>query len=100
MLFGVVSGVGQGVGELDGMEIVGREGVVLWVNVGHPIVTNGDFVAQLFSAARGGNVALPKLHLDFLFLLKDKTRFQKKEPNCTYYKKFIPFIWEAIPRLS
>jgi len=28
-----------------GMEIVKGEGVVLGVNVGHPAVTNGDFVA-------------------------------------------------------
>ena len=33
-----------------GMEIVEVEGAVLGVNVGHPIVTNGDFVAKLFSA--------------------------------------------------
>jgi len=32
-------------GVLDGMEIVEWEGTVLAVNVGHPIVTNGDFVA-------------------------------------------------------
>ena len=28
-----------------GVEIVEGEGAVLWVNVGHPIVTNADFVA-------------------------------------------------------
>jgi len=28
-----------------GLEIVGGEGAVLKVNVGHPIVTYGDFVA-------------------------------------------------------
>jgi len=39
MLFGVVSGVFEGMGVLDG------EGAVLGVNVGYPIVTYGDFVA-------------------------------------------------------
>jgi len=37
------------------------------VNVGHPIVANGDFVVQLFSAVRGGDAALSKLLCDFLF---------------------------------
>jgi len=37
-----------------------------WVNVGHPILTNGGFVAQLFSAMRGGTAAVPKLLWDFL----------------------------------
>jgi len=36
------------------------------VNVGHYIATSGDFVAQLFSAVRGGDAALPKLLRDFL----------------------------------
>jgi len=34
-------------GVLDGMVIVEGEAAVLVVNVGHPIVTNGDFVALL-----------------------------------------------------
>jgi len=38
------------------------KGAVLGVNVGHPIVTNGDFMDKLFSAARDGDVALPRLH--------------------------------------
>jgi len=41
----VVSGVGGGMGVLDGVEIVEGEGAVLGVNVWHPIVTDGDFVA-------------------------------------------------------
>ena len=45
-----------------------RERAVLGVNVGHPIVANGDFVAQLFSAVRSGDAALPKLLWDFLLL--------------------------------
>jgi len=42
MLFGVVSGVGRGMGVLDGVEIVEGEGTVLGVNVGHSIATNGE----------------------------------------------------------
>ena len=42
-------------------------GTILTVNVGHPIVTHGDFVAWLFSAVRGGDKALPKLLWNFLF---------------------------------
>jgi len=45
MPFGVVSGVGRGMGALDGIEIVKGEGAVFGVNVGHPILTNGNFVA-------------------------------------------------------
>jgi len=41
MPFGMVSGVGRGMGVLDGVVIVEGEGTVL----GYPIVTNGDFVA-------------------------------------------------------
>jgi len=44
MLFWVVSGVGRGMGVLDGVEIIKREGAIFVVNVGHPIVTSGDFV--------------------------------------------------------
>jgi len=44
MLLWVVSGVGRGMGVLDGVEIV-EEGAVLGVYVGHSIVTNEDFVA-------------------------------------------------------
>jgi len=54
-------------GVLHGMEIVEREGAVLGINVGHPIVINGDFVAKLFSTVRGGDAALPKLLWDFSF---------------------------------
>jgi len=46
MLFGVVSGVDRRMGVLDRRMRRGSFGV----NVGHPIVTNGDFVAQLFCA--------------------------------------------------
>jgi len=47
MTFGVVSGdgVGRRMGVLDGDGDRQREGAVLGVNVGHPIVTNEDFAA-------------------------------------------------------
>jgi len=45
MPFWVVSGVGRGMGVLDGGSDCQREGAVLEVNLGHPIVTNGDGVA-------------------------------------------------------
>jgi len=45
MPFGMVSGVGRGMGVLDGVVIVEGEGTVLGVNLGRPIVTNGDVVA-------------------------------------------------------
>jgi len=47
MPFGVVSGVGQGIGVLDGVVISEGEGVVLGVNLGHPTVTSGDSDALL-----------------------------------------------------
>jgi len=43
--FGVVSGVGRGMGVLDGGGDHRRGRGSFGVNVGHPIVTNGDFVA-------------------------------------------------------
>jgi len=45
MPFGVVSGVGQEMGVLDGGGDHRREGKILGVNLRNPIVTNGDFVA-------------------------------------------------------
>ena len=53
-----------------GVAVVEGEGAILAVNVGHPIVTNGDFVAQLFSAVRGGDAALPKLLWDVLLMMQ------------------------------
>jgi len=52
MPFGMVSGVGRGMGVLDGVEIVVGKGAVLGVNVGHAVVINGNFAALLFSAVR------------------------------------------------
>ena len=45
MPFWMVSGVGRGMGVLDGVVIVEGEGAVLRVNLGRPIVTNGKFAA-------------------------------------------------------
>jgi len=61
MPFGMVSGVGRGMGILDGSGDRRRRGAVLGVNVGHPIATNGIL------CVRGGDAALPKLLWDFLF---------------------------------
>ena len=49
MPFGVVRGVGRGMGVLDGGGIVEGEGAVLRVNLGRPIVTNGALATRLFS---------------------------------------------------
>jgi len=45
MPFGMVNGVSQGMGALDGCgdRQMGRG--IFGVNLGHPILTNGDFVA-------------------------------------------------------
>jgi len=45
MPFGMVSRVGRGMGVFNRGEDRRREGAVLGVNIGHSIVTNGDFVA-------------------------------------------------------
>ena len=49
MAFGMVSGIGRKMDVLDWVVIVEGEGTVLGVNVGHHIVTNGDFATRLFS---------------------------------------------------
>ena len=41
MPFGVVSAVGRGMGVLDGVVSVEKEGAVLGMNLGRPTVTNG-----------------------------------------------------------
>jgi len=46
MPFGVVSGVGLGMGVLDGGCDYRREGTVLGVNLGRPIGTNGAFATR------------------------------------------------------
>ena len=44
MSFAMVSGVGRRIGVLDAAVIVEKEGIVLGMKVGRPIVTNGNFV--------------------------------------------------------
>ena len=44
----MVSGVGRGMGELDGGGDRRRKWTVLEVNLGRPIVTNGNFATWLF----------------------------------------------------
>jgi len=46
MPFGVVRGVSRGMGALDGGGDRQREGAVLGVNLGRPIVTNGAFATR------------------------------------------------------
>jgi len=41
----MVNEVARGMGVLDGVIIIEKEGDVLGVDFEHPIVTNGDFVA-------------------------------------------------------
>ena len=45
MPIGVVSGVDRGMRVLDEVDIIEGKEAILEVNVGHPIMTNGDFVA-------------------------------------------------------
>jgi len=51
MPFGVVSGVRLGMGVLDFGGDRRRDGAVFGVNLRHPIITNGDFVASLCGSA-------------------------------------------------
>jgi len=48
MPFGMVSGVGRGIGASDGAVIAEGKGQ-FGVNFGHPTVTNGDFATRLFT---------------------------------------------------
>jgi len=44
MPFGVMGRLGPRMSQLDGVAIVRWEGAILGVDVGHPIVTNGDLL--------------------------------------------------------
>jgi len=46
MPFGVLTGIGRGMGVLNGVVIVKGEGAILGVNLGHPIITNGAFAMR------------------------------------------------------
>ena len=54
MPFGMVSGVGRGMGVLDSVVIVEVEGAVLGVNLGRPIVTDGDLRRGFSQITLGG----------------------------------------------
>jgi len=71
MLFGVVS-TEQG---------RSRNGL----NVGHPIITNEDLVAQLFSAVRSGDEVLPKLLCDFLLYYITITTYMDRRLVCLHF---------------
>jgi len=58
MPFGMVSGVGRGMGALDGGGDCRMGRTVLGVNLGHPIVTSGDFVMWLFQNYFGQDLLL------------------------------------------
>jgi len=47
MLFGMVSGVSQGIRVLDGVVIIEGEVAVLGVNLGHPTVSSGHYATRL-----------------------------------------------------
>jgi len=51
MPFGMVSGVGRGMDVLDGVVVIEGEGQFLGVNLRHPILINGEFVAYLCGSA-------------------------------------------------
>jgi len=61
MPFGVVSGVSRGMGVSDGRGDRRREAAVLVVHVGHPIVTNGEFVAYRVVISQVSDAAFPEL---------------------------------------
>jgi len=61
--------------------------------VGHPIVTNVDFVGVFF-VVQGGDAALPKLLLDFLFLSRIERMF-----HCTAIMEMLPLSY-AFPMSS
>ena len=63
-----MGGIGRGMGVLDGSGDRRREGAVLKVNAGHPIVTNGILCMRV------GDAALPKLLWDFLLIAERVTR--------------------------
>ena len=70
MPFGVVSGVGQRLGVLDGVVIVEGEGAVLGMNLGHPIVTNGTFFHSCARATCSSHISLGGLVV-FVVVVKD-----------------------------
>ena len=56
MSFGVVTGVGLAMGVLDFGGDRRREGAVLGVNLGRPIVTNGDLLRSCARVTRSSQI--------------------------------------------
>jgi len=69
MPFGMVSGVGQWMGVLDGGGDRRREMAVLGVNLGHPIVTNGTLLHSFARAMRSSQLTLRGLVLVLVVLV-------------------------------
>ena len=51
MLFGTIGRTGPGMRQVAGLGIGPREGVLFGANLGHAIVTNGDFTAYMCDSA-------------------------------------------------
>jgi len=51
MPFGIIGRMGLGMRQVVGFGIGPREGVLLGANLGHAIVTNGDFAAYVCDSA-------------------------------------------------
>ena len=66
MPFGMISGVGRGTSVLHGVQIIEAEGAVLGVNVGHPIVTNGDYFGVVILCREGWRHGSSRITLGFL----------------------------------
>jgi len=78
MPFGVVEWVGRGMGVLDGVKIVEREGAMSVVNVGHPMVSNEIL------RMRGVDAAHPRFLRDFsLTKLTDGARGAARQVSST-----------------
>jgi len=77
MPFGMVSGVGRGMGVSDGVVIVEVSGL----NLGSPIVTNGNFATQLFPNYFGQYLLTIQLGLTI-----SPTRISLHRPLCSACK--------------
>jgi len=91
--FGVVSRVGRGMGVLDGGSNCRREGQFLGVNLGHPTVTDGDFVAQMCES----DTLFPDYFRENLF--KDVMAYMIRAQSCITCSYSV-FIWMNIDCLQ
>jgi len=71
MPFGVVSGIGRGIGVLDGWRSL-KTGAVWGLNVGHPFCNQWGFNGEVILAVRGSDAALPKLLWDMLSFFRSR----------------------------